>query len=81
MRFDDNNYDALEQAYMELGKEYYEGAFEDPLPQLLPLFDKITKIKNEMGRRNTVSEKRCQRCGNLLEDGEVYCGNCGERIY
>lgn len=81
MRFDDNNYDALEQAYMELGKEYYEGAFEDPLPQLLPLFDKITKIKNEKGRRNTVSEKRCPRCGNLLEDGEVYCGNCGERIY
>ena len=69
MRFDDNNYDALEQAYMELGKEYYEGAFEDPLPQLLPLFDKITKIK------------RCPRCGNLLEDGEMYCGNCGERIY
>ena len=45
------------------------------------VYDKITKIKNEKGRRNTVSEKRCQRCGNLLEDGEVYCGNCGERIY
>ena len=35
-----NTKDILEQAYMELGKEYYEGAFEDPLPQLLPLFEK-----------------------------------------
>ena len=25
----------LERAYMELGKAYYEGKFEDPLPCLL----------------------------------------------
>ena len=31
----------LEQTYMELGKAYYEGRFEDPLPELLPLFDKV----------------------------------------
>ena len=34
--------ESLKQAYMELGQAYYEGGFEDPLPQLLPLFDKIT---------------------------------------
>lgn len=38
----------LEQAYGELGKAYYEGGFEDPLPQLLPLFEKITNLKNEL---------------------------------
>ena len=38
----------LEQAYSELGKAYYEGGFEDPLPQLLPLFEKITNLKNEL---------------------------------
>ena len=43
-----NTKDILEQAYMELGKEYYEGAFEDPLPQLLPLFEKINTIKNNV---------------------------------
>ena len=37
--------DTLDELYRKLGKAYYEGAFEDPLPQLLPLFDKITKIK------------------------------------
>ena len=38
----------LEQAYTELGKAYYEGGFEDPLPQLLPLFDRITSLKNRL---------------------------------
>ena len=38
----------LEQAYGELGKAYYEGGFEDPLPQLLPLFERITNLKNEL---------------------------------
>ena len=38
----------LEQAYTELGKAYYEGGFEDPLPQLLPLFDRITSLKNKL---------------------------------
>lgn len=38
----------LEQAYSELGKAYYEGGFEDPLPQLLPLFERITNLKNEL---------------------------------
>ena len=47
-----NTKDILEQAYMELGKEYYEGAFEDPLPQLLPLFEKINTIKNNMSGKS-----------------------------
>ena len=38
----------LEQAYTELGKAYYEGGFEDPLPQLLPLFDRITSLKKRL---------------------------------
>ena len=38
----------LEQAYTELGKAYYEGGFEDPLPQLLPMFDRITGLKNKL---------------------------------
>ena len=36
--------ESLKQAYMELGQAYYEGGFEDPLPQLLPLFDKRSRI-------------------------------------
>lgn len=40
--------ESLKQAYMELGQAYYEGGFEDPLPQLLPLFDKITRIKKKL---------------------------------
>lgn len=35
----------LMQLYRELGQAYYEGAYEDPLPQLLPLFDQITEFR------------------------------------
>ena len=38
----------LDELYKELGKAYYEGDFEDPLPQLLPIFDEITSTKKEI---------------------------------
>ena len=44
----------LDELYRELGKAYYEGAFEDPLPQLLPLFDQITEHLNQ---KNAVEEQ------------------------
>lgn len=60
MRQEDGKMTELERLYMELGKAYYEGAFEDPLPQLLPLFDKISEIVlnggGESQEDGTVSE-------------------------
>lgn len=71
----------LEQAYLELGKEYYEGAFEDPLPQLLPLFDRITKIKNELDGRKKVSRRQfCPYCGQENDVSSVFCGYCGKKM-
>lgn len=73
--------DELDQLYMELGKAYYEGAFEDPLPQLLPLFDKITrqrKDKELYREQNRVSV--CPYCGNVIEDDAIFCGECGKKI-
>ena len=69
-----NTKDILEQAYMELGKEYYEGAFEDPLPQLLPLFEKINTHETKQ------TESRCPKCGKQVGAGDMFCGNCGEKI-
>ena len=66
----------LEQTYMELGKAYYEGRFEDPLPELLPLFDKITRLKNERGAIDLF----CPECGNRLKPGAIFCGKCGYKI-
>ena len=67
---------SLEQAYLELGKAYYEGGFEDPLPQLLPLFDRITRLKNEKEAR----QKFCPACGRAVEKNAVFCGTCGYRL-
>lgn len=68
--------DALEEAYMELGKAYYEGGFEDPLPQLLPLFDKITRLKNPP----KAADNFCPQCGKKLEKNVRFCANCGYRV-
>ena len=50
----------LDQAYTELGKAYYEGGFEDPLPQLLPLFDRITNLKNELEKESYNHNYSCR---------------------
>lgn len=87
---------SLESAYMELGKAYYEGGFEDPLPQLLPLFDKITRLRNHGKKDESVFVQSiqpakenikqhegpgfCPNCGTRLEAGALFCGNCGCKI-
>ena len=68
--------DPLEQAYLELGRAYYEGGFEDPLPQLLPLFDRITRLKKEKEARQSF----CPGCGSPVRKEAVFCGTCGFRL-
>ena len=73
---------ALKEAYLELGKEYYEGGFEDPLPQLLSLFDRITRLKRAIEEvEDTQADTGiCPGCGAVLEPGAVFCGGCGRKI-
>ena len=74
--------DELEKLYRDLGKEYYEGGFEDPLPQLLGYFDKITKLRNELqtGQDSAAGHVFCTQCGCELEEGAAFCGNCGCKV-
>ena len=79
---DENKEKSLEQLYKELGQAYYEGGFEDPLPQLLTYFDQITQLRNEM-YQNMISDGKptvCPKCGGQLEEDAVFCGNCGYKI-
>lgn len=68
----------LENLYAKLGKAYYEGGFEDPLPELLPLFDAITELKCSRGP--TEEKAFCPKCGNELKEQAIFCGRCGCRI-
>lgn len=70
------NNNELDELYRELGKAYYEGRFEDPLPELLPYFDKITAVKNKKEKQPKV----CPQCGTPLKEGAVFCGECGYKI-
>jgi ribosomal protein L40E len=68
----------LNMMYMELGKAYYEGEFEEPLPQLLPLFDKITTLKKQQKLAN--QKHLCPQCGNEVPENAKFCTKCGQRL-
>lgn len=67
----------LDDLYKELGKAYYEGAFEDPLPQLLPIFNEITSLKIEMENN---AKHVCPYCHEPITDDMNFCVSCGNRL-
>lgn len=80
---------SLDEAYRELGKAYYEGGFEDPLPQLLPLFDKITRLRSG-GEEASFSEEPAPAASDSgeqeaeipvpQEESPAFCPNCGAQL-
>lgn len=78
----------LDELYRELGKAYYEGAFEDPLPQLLPLFDQITDHLNQKNVVESNQEPVMEEVEKIEEpkpieknnDTELKCPVCGAAI-
>lgn len=85
VNFDKKSSDGeVDHLYRELGKAYYEGGFEDPLPELLPLFDQITSIINkdhklvvEESEKDGVS---CSKCGKSLTSHDKFCDICGTPV-
>ncbi len=81
--------DGLDQLYRELGQAYYEGGFEDPLPQLLPLFARITSLLKKQEQVSAEGEliadeqqaaSVCPKCGAQLPANAVFCGACGSPL-
>lgn len=79
-----NKQGELEELYKELGKAYYKGAFEDPLPELLPLFDRITVlVKSEelpVIQPGQEPGYMCPICSGPLQGNEGFCDKCGTRL-
>lgn len=73
---DDEDKNKISELYRELGQAYYEGAFEDPLPQLLPLFDSITEIMKKYEKKAQI----CPECGAELEKDARFCDECGASV-
>ena len=67
----------LDELYKELGKAYYEGAFEDPLPQLLPIFDEITSTKKEIENNKKYIFPYCHE---PITDEMNFCASCGNKL-
>lgn len=63
----DNIESALENTYSELGKAFYEYRFEEPTPELLPYFDKITQLKSRVEQRSKYLEPMHKEYSSLDE--------------
>lgn len=63
--------------YEELGKAYYEGNFEKPLPQVQVFFDKIEELKKEKQTRRKLF---CINCGKEVKEDGKFCPYCGVEI-
>ena len=70
--------DELMAAYQQLGKAYYEGGFEDPLPELLPLFDRITRLR---WKRKQKAGIYCPNCGREVTSDSQFCSWCGTKLH
>lgn len=67
----------LDELYKELGKAYYEGNFEKPLPQLVSILDNITQAKKDIEEYN---KHLCPNCHNKITDEMVFCASCGYKL-
>lgn len=76
VEIDSEDRERLKELYGELGKAYYEDAPEEPLPQLLPIFDSITEILKKYERKTRI----CPQCGNELEEDARFCDECGTPV-
>ncbi len=68
---------ALQQAYEDLGRAYYTYRFEEPVPELIEYFNRITTLKNQIAAGTVPT---CPACGNPLSQGARFCGVCGAKI-
>ena len=74
----------LNALFLELGKAYYETAFDNSLPELQPLVDKITAIT----RQNLSAlllpagdvKQVCITCQASLSEHEKFCSKCGTAV-
>ena len=86
----DDKQQQLDDLYWELGKAYYEGGYEEPLPELLPLFDQITQLVKEEEAFFSRAEGMDDYEMNSLEErieaqvNEIaeprFCANCGHKL-
>lgn len=86
-----NKLSPLDELYYKLGKAYYEGAFEDPLPELLQLFDKITELKRagQQSKPSDVQVKPTVYAPQMNQHvystpqtpaKRQFCTNCGAKL-
>ncbi|MFR7638047.1 zinc ribbon domain-containing protein [uncultured Allobaculum sp.] len=52
----ESSLEALDAAYRELGKAFYENRFEEPTPELILYFDQITHLKEQLKLRDRHTE-------------------------
>ncbi|MDO5346010.1 MAG: zinc-ribbon domain-containing protein [Lachnospiraceae bacterium] len=75
----------INNLYLEIGKRYvslhaedYEEAMEDPMQDVRAAFARIQEYREQI--RQIKGVKLCEKCGAEIQEGALFCSNCGNRI-
>lgn len=78
---------AVRNAFEELGRKYYEAqakgedapaAVQDLLPDIEQKIQKADDIQKQIDENK--AKPRCPKCGTPVEEGSLFCPNCGARL-
>ena len=75
----------MENYFLNLGRQYYEHAEEYQISELRELVGLISESESKIeSLRQRISDlenaKVCPSCGIQIEEGTIYCTNCGVKM-
>lgn len=76
--------DSVRRLYAEIGEQYYKEHKDD----IEPAYEQMERIKEYMTTIDELKKKlqgvkgtkTCDRCGEEIQAGDVYCRNCGAKV-
>lgn len=76
--------DPVDQAFLELGKAYYMYDFENPAPEVLPLYYKITTLLNQARQMEAAQKAAAAAAGQsgsaAANPAADHCPVCGKEV-
>ena len=73
--------ESINELYQKLGREIYQAYRQVPMAEGADLIAQITALHEKVDALNAqIMSLTCTACGAVLEDGALFCTNCGCKV-